>query len=447
MSVLDQILDRHASGPEVIHEEHDITKINWVAGLSDPGEMIACGYLPEIRRQDGEQDDAYQTRITPIVMQLPFDVQSRIMKSAINRAGLDLSNGRVNAVYANELPWTKLGVVVRGELRSQVALDKGGLDFNVVKKPLFYANGEIGGPNTQYTQDPGSYALVREDTGARLGSAGSGYQVIQNREAFGFLDKLLEQYGATYESAGSLHGGQKIWLLAHMPKQAFTVNGSGDAIDPYVAFFNGHTGNSGCAWCYPTGVRIVCNNTLTLSLSKDKAKGIKIAHRGSIKGKLVAAQDALGMAAGSFQVYKEQAETLYRKPMNVQGYANGVLDLVLKVTEAQALAGADVLAAAIAETQAVQDFDALRRKCERDIEHRSEILDDILDRYNSNTCDGIRGTAWGTFNAFTEYADHNKLGRYNKNDTYAQQTQRFESTLLGTANDMKQTALEYALSV
>ncbi len=440
-ALLDDILSRQPGAPEIIHEEHDPSKINFVRGLSDPGEMIRCGYMPEIRRRAGEGDEAYQARIGPIVMALPQHERDKIMQAALRRAGLDLSNGRVNAVYANTLPWTGLGTVVRGEMNSLVALDKSGMDFTVRKQPLFYLDRDM-----KYVQDPGSWALVRTDTGARVGSAGSGYRVIQNRDAFAAIDTLLAQYGATYESAGSLAGGAKVWMLVNMPKQAFTVNGTGDHHEPYCCFFNGHTGSSGAAWFYPTVRRVECENTLTLSL-RDRKKGISISHRGSIKGKLDAARDALGMAAESFETYHEQAEVLYKKPADIQVFGNELLDLVLDVSAAQALAGSDALAAAIAETQTVLDLDALRRKCQRRIEHRTEVLDDIITRYHSKTCDGIRDTAYGVFNAVTEYADHNTLGRYNKTDTYEQKANRFQSAMTGAGNEIKQAALQHALAM
>lgn len=445
--LLSQIIESHHDRPVVIHQEHDVKKINFVNGLSDPGEMIACGYMPELRRLHGEKDDAYAERIRPIVTAMPQAQQDIIMGAAVKRAGLDTSNGRVNAVYVGKLPWTGLGTTVSGALRSADALAMSGMNFHVSKRPLYYKVPTSPDVPDPFVQDHGSYALVRDDTNARVGSCGAGFRVIQNEEAFGFLDQLVSDEGATFESAGSLQGGTKVWLLAHMPKYGFSVNGK-DRVEPYVAFFNGHTGRSGRAWCYPTGVRIECLNTLNLSSTKDKAKGIGFAHRGSIKGKLEAAKATLGLSVERFGVFREQAEAMVKKPCNIQHYANGVLDVVLKVTQAQALAGADALAAAIAETEAVSDFDALRRRCERDIEYRGSVLEDIIQRHESARCGvgNMRGTAWGTFNAVTEHADHNQLGKYHKKDPVVEQARRFESTLLGSANHMKQVALEHALA-
>jgi hypothetical protein len=68
-----------------------------------------------------------------------------------------------------------------------------------------------------------AYAMVRKDTGGHLGTVGKRYSAIQNAQAFDFLDGVLGEFGARYETAGSLYGGQKVWMLAHMPKQAFQL--------------------------------------------------------------------------------------------------------------------------------------------------------------------------------------------------------------------------------
>lgn len=105
-SLLDSMLDNYApASTRVVSERHDPNTINFVAGLSDPGEMIRCGYLPEIRRQEGEQDAEYAERIRPIIMALPKDQRDKIMNAAVQRASLDRTNGKVAVVVAGELAW------------------------------------------------------------------------------------------------------------------------------------------------------------------------------------------------------------------------------------------------------------------------------------------------------------------------------------------------------
>lgn len=432
---LDDII-ANTQDARIVGEEHDLSKINWVRGLSDPGEMLACGYLPQARRQEGETDEAYAKRLVVVLAPHP-ELIEKIKAAALHRAGLDTTGGRVNMFAAGELPWHGLGVNVARAVNSRQAIELAGLNWEVVKTKLSY---QFGGESREAKD---VFGIVRQDTGHMLGAVGNRYRPIQNAEGFAFLDGVLQEFGARFESAGSLYKGEKVWMLAHLPKQAFTVNG-GDAIAPYVIFTNNHDG-SAAANCYPTSVRVVCQNTFRVS-GQDKGKGLSIRHSGDVKSKIKAARAALGMAVEEFQGFREGAEQMHKKPCNINHYANDVLDAVLEVTQADALKGADALAAVLKVTEAERELAA--KSFERKIERRGEILTDILERYHSERCNfgNIGGTMWAGFNAVTEHADHAKPARSNP-DLDVRRSQRFESTLDGTADALKQSAYQIALAV
>lgn len=430
-SLLDSIIDNQAGGggPVILGEQHNPSAINFVAGLSDPGEMIRCGYLPEIRRQAGETDDAaYAARILPIVMALPVEQRDVIMGAAIKRASLDTSNGRVAMMAAGVLPWHGLGVLVKDAVTSADAIRLAGLDWQVLKTALSYTfNGE--------TKDaPDAFGIVREDTGDWLGSVGSRYKCIQNRDGFSFLDAVLEQYGAKYETAGSLRGGRKVWMLARMPQQSFTL-GKGDTVESYALFTTAHDGSE-AAFCFPTTNRVVCNNTFRMA-AKDRKNGISIRHTGSVKAKIGDAQAALGLAVKGLDSFHQAAEAMSGKRLEVRPYAAGLLDDMIGLSEARKALVGDLIAAD-------------REKAEKDVERKAEqhaaCLADVLERYEGDAC-GLaeRGTAWAAFNAVTEHADHNTLGRQAK-DLNERRTRRFESTLNGPADELKQLAYVRAMA-
>lgn len=87
--------------------------------------------------------------------------------------------------------------------------------------------------------------------------------------------------GVRYETAGSLQGGRRVWMLAHMPHEYII---SGERISPYLLFSNTHDG-TGAIKVALTPVRVVCSNTLNLALSTAKRSWSMI-HTGDIKGKL-----------------------------------------------------------------------------------------------------------------------------------------------------------------
>jgi phage/plasmid-like protein (TIGR03299 family) len=439
LSILDQILENNSSA-RVVGENHDTSKINY-------GGDDAINRASQGGGRPSEPWDASEYRMTLAQAQAKWDaaqtpegkakVIEELRARALQRASLDTSNGRVNVMVAGKLPWHGLGVNVDKATTSAQAIQLAGLNWSVVKKQL-YTN--LNGNEVIATD---TYGMIREDNGHYLGTVGSRYNPIQNIQGFDFLDGVLAEFGARYESAGSLYAGEKVWMLAKMPEQSFTING-GDQVDPYVIFENCHDG-TGAAFCYPTTVRVVCANTFRVS-GKERGKGLSIRHTGNVKDKLEIARNALGFAVKGIEQFKDDAETMYRKPIEIKHYANDVLDAVLEVTQADALKGADALAATLQVTEANREL--ARKSIAKKIERRGEILDDILERYESERCGigSIRGTAWAAFNAVTEHADHAKVGRQ-ASDLETRASRRFESTLTGDADDMKQVAYLKALAV
>lgn len=454
MSLLDDIIGNTTAytndAPVVVSENHDLGSINWVGGVTDPGEMIGCGRYQELRRLDGESDAAYQARLNRLLPTLPPAHREKIEKSmkaaAIKRAGLDTSSGRVAVMVAGETPWHNLGVHVRDAVDSENAIVLAGQNYDVLKQAMFFRNPVTG----ELAESSDAFSLVRSDTGVQLGTVGSRYQVIQNRDGFKFLDSVIGKFQAKYETAGAIHGGRKVWMQVKLPASSFQV-APGDLNEAYVTFVNTHDGSS-AASAFLTSQRAVCNNTLRLA-ARDKGKGLTIRHTGSIAAKVADAQNALGLAVEKFEDYKADAEVLVRTRIaGERGYFNEVLDAILDITQERANLGAARLADQDLLAGIIQGQEA-RHKAElaytRAITQRANILDDIVSRYESERCGvgGIRGTAWAAMNAVTESSDHGLLGQPGRKvgTASAQESRRFESVISGDIDDQKQVALNLAL--
>lgn len=187
--------------------------------------------------------------------------------------------------YVREKPWHGLGIMVAEAPDSAAALRLAGLDWNVIQKDIMTVDGD--------GTIPGFKANVRDRDGSVLGIVTDRYRVVQNAEAFSFTDELLGA-GVRYETAGSLQGGRRTWVLARLPHQ-YIING--EEITPYLVFMNAHDG-SGAIKAAMTPVRVVCQNTLNLALSTAR-RSWSFNHTGDISGKLDEARDTL-LYAGQY---------------------------------------------------------------------------------------------------------------------------------------------------
>ena len=202
--------------------------------------------------------------------------------------------------YVRETPWHGLGTKVLEAPASKDALQLAGLNWRVMQEPIYTAMEEL---------VDGYKANVRDSDRKVLGVVTDRYRVIQNDEAFAFTDGLLGE-GVKYETAGSLQGGRKVWLLAHMPHEYII---SGERISPYLLFSNTHDG-SGAIKVALTPIRVVCQNTLNLALAGAKRSWSMI-HTGDIKEKMQEAKDTLFLAEKYMDELGKEFETLRMKKL------------------------------------------------------------------------------------------------------------------------------------
>ena len=104
--------------------------------------------------------------------------------------------------YVREKPWHGLGTEVQEAPTSADALIYAGLDWEVLQKDVYAEDGSL---------IPGYKVNTRSTDNAALGIVSDRYKVVQNEDAFQFTDDLLGA-GVSYETAGSLQGGRKVWI-------------------------------------------------------------------------------------------------------------------------------------------------------------------------------------------------------------------------------------------
>lgn len=203
--------------------------------------------------------------------------------------------------YVREMPWHGLGVRVEEALSSREALELSGLDWTVIQKSIFTSDNDL---------IPSFKANIRENDSKVLGVVTDRYKIVQNNEAFAFTDSLVGE-GVTYETAGSLQDGRKVWMLARLPEKYKLLD---DEVTPYIVFSNSHDG-SGSIKIAMTPIRVVCNNTLNLALNDAKRIWSTI-HTGDINSKLSEASKTLFLAQNYMKKLDYEANYLNRKKLD-----------------------------------------------------------------------------------------------------------------------------------
>ena len=301
--------------------------------------------------------------------------------------------------YAGELPWHGLGVKVPGDLTPEQMLKKADLDWTVEKIPAFI---EISNADT-FGYDglrvaTGQSALVRSSDNSILSNVSDGWEPVQNSEAFDFFHEFVMAGDMDMHTAGSLKNGTIVWALAKINK-SFELFGK-DKIDSYLLFSNPHIYGR-CIDVRFTPIRVVCNNTLTLSLRKKGDLMIRLNHRKAFDPAFV--KETLGLAQDQMETYKEVGQFLGSKRYTEETLTNFMRD-VFPGTGKSIISRPAERALEIVETQPGAEF--------------------------------APGTFWNAFNAITFLADH-ELGH--SEDT------RLTSSWYGINRDRKNNALKKAV--
>lgn len=292
-------------------------------------------------------------------------------------------------MYAGGTPWHGLGQYVGQEaVTAEEAIEAAGLDFSVGLQRI-HANYDVDGSQIEI---PNNFAVVRDDTRSVLSVVGSKYEVIQNKECFSFLDEVAGPGKLVrYNTAGSLHGGKKIWLLAELTNLTFEPV-PGDVVKPYLALIKGHDGITPLMSFF-TSTRIVCQNTANMALAdarKNKESMVKIRHTKSAADKVKDAQRILGLAVSKAELYGEAMTSLAKKQMNTAQWDQFVNNL-------------------FPLPELPEDKDTSRALTIATKKH--DQLTELFEAGLGTDIPGVRGTAWGAYNAITEFTTHHAQTR------------------------------------
>lgn len=313
---------------------------------------------------------------------------------------IEMVNGVAQMAYAGETPWHGLGVKVPADLTPEQMLEAAGLNWTVEKYPLFAAMSE----KEEDIIEINDKVLIRSSDRKVLDVVSDDWNPVQNAEAFDFFNEFVMAGDMEMNTAGSLKDGQIVWGLAKV-KQSFELF-KGDVIESYLLFSNFH--KYGCSTDVRfTPIRVVCNNTLTLSLSSSVERMVKISHRRQFDAANV--KEMLGIATDKLDKYKEMAQFLGSKKAKHES----VVEYFERLFPASDNA-----------------------KKDKKLSKNAALAMDIL--HTQPGAEYAEGSWWTAFNAVTYMTDH-LMGR--SADT------RLQSAWYGYNKGLKTKALETAVEM
>lgn len=305
-------------------------------------------------------------------------------------------------MFVGATPWHGLGVDVERGVSTEDAIKCAGLDWTVGTKPLLTNDGH----------PVPACATYRETDGAVLGVVGPDYRPLQNADAFRFFEPFISTGEATYETAGSLRGGRRVWILARLNRApSVIVPKADDKVEKFVLLSNAHDGTLAVRVGF-TPIRVVCSNTLALAHGNEASKLIRLRHRSNVAANLEAVREVMNLADQRFEATAERFRQLAAKDINADDLKRYV-DIVFTAPHMSA--------------DARPDHDRLLGKIVPMFEHG-----------RGNDLPGVRGTAWAAYNAVTEFLAYSR-GR--------SQDGRLDSLWFGPGAELNRRALDAAIAM
>lgn len=281
---------------------------------------------------------------------------------------------------ARTTTWNNIGTTISKAKTVEEALKIANLDYEVEKVPVFLEDG-VKVPGASCTKKVGSDTI--------FGMVGDKYELIQNREAFDFVDTLLPE-GMKFIKAGET--SKMVYIIASLP-DTYILD---DKVTPFLIFQNSHCGKSTLRATI-TPLRLICQNQFNWAFRKASNK-IAIRHTKSAPEKLKMAKDILLRNSEYLDQFKLEAEKLAKKKVT-----KGQLDTIIQTT-----------------------FPFLPEANARSIAKTEEKREKFLAAYNAEDNQNFKGTAWGLVNAYSDYITHKEL----RSDTETAQENHFIKTTL-----------------
>jgi len=317
--------------------------------------------------------------------------------------------------YVGETPWHGLGNELTPNQPIEVWAKQAGMDWRIESSDVsYYANHAAGGKLIM--PFPDNKVLYRSDTLEPLSVVSQRYQEVQPSEILEFYRDLTEQADFELETAGVLKGGRKFWALAKTG-QSTALKGK-DVSNGYILLATACDGTLATTAQF-TSIRVVCNNTLAISLADKSGGVVKVPHSTVFDADKV--KNQLGISINQWNEHMYQMKQLTER----------------RITQAQATNYLNRLFNDVDDTLIMFPTNNKTQKAVPNAKAMNQIMTMFNGQGRGADLDSARDTAYGLLCAVTEFVDHERRAMSTDH--------RLDSAWFGTGANLKQKGLEEAM--
>ena len=287
------------------------------------------------------------------------------------------ADGYTEMAFVGATPWHGLGQALDQNATIEQWRVAAGMDWTIESSPVcFMPHGFYG----DIVNFPKQNVLFRSDNEQPLSVVSDRYQVVQPADVLEFFRDLVEESGFRLHTAGTLFGGKRFWALAETGK--FGEVCDGDGVGGFL-LLSTSADKSLATTARFTNVRVVCNNTLSLSM-QDNAHCVSFTHARKFDHELI--KSKLGAAVASFDGFMEMAKHLERQRITTTQADNFIKRILFTADQMQA-----------------PNFNLEKNRT------YNKILN--LFKGEAKGAELVGDTKWALLNSVTEYFDHHHPSR------------------------------------
>lgn len=326
---------------------------------------------------------------------------------------IDVRNGQHTFAFTGSRSaiWHGLGQQMADDASVDEWAAASGLGFKVLRSKVRYETARDGSAPVVWDDQ---HVLFRSDTREPIAVVSEGYKVVQPREALDFFQRAARDVGLRIDTAGTLKKGKKFFASAKFDDGVVIP---GDRVEGNLLFATSCDGSMNTI-VSNVATRVVCANTLAVAIGEKGKRTVKVSHRSVFDEEKVLVK--LGLAVDGFQKFLADAKELSRYTMSPSAAHDTIAEIL----------GAPV------EVKSQADRDAADRVLKS--AGFNKVLALFAGEGRGAKLTGVRGTAWGVLNAFTQYADHEVRATSDDN--------RRDSAWFGAGAELKQSAYELLLA-